>query len=373
MRRCCSRRSTRSGAGNVARRNCRADRPGLPRRCCRGTPPAAAHRRGRQAVRCRGSPGRTRTCGRPKLSAPPADIPSLLRPEEPASVQSLDLAGGAVRIAARRTGRAAGPAEPALVVADGETVAGPGARGGRPAGAGLQRRRPPHRAGGNRRDSRRPGTQRLGTPQPARNAQTAAATDATAAEPQRRARPVLAVVGSASGTAQAQLAQLEGRRLHAWSGCTRSTRAPPVPTLPQLAQASAGPGGRQPAWPSRWRPQKWTRPARPASSRRCPAFAAEAAQGDTHADLILTGGETAREVLDAVGLQPLVPLAAVQHGAVLSRADDGTLVGTKPGSFGDDLALLQLYDANPGAPRPVRRPLPPTPFPARLPNNLEQT
>jgi 4-hydroxythreonine-4-phosphate dehydrogenase len=60
-------------------------------------------------------------------------------------------------------------------------------------------------------------------------------------------------------------------------------------------------------------------------------------------DLILTGGETAREVLDTLGIRTLEPLAAVQHGAVISRADDGRLVGTKPGSFGDAQALVQLH------------------------------
>ena len=60
-------------------------------------------------------------------------------------------------------------------------------------------------------------------------------------------------------------------------------------------------------------------------------------------DLILTGGETAREVLERIGIRALEPLGAEQHGAVVSLADDGRLVGTKPGSFGDDHALLQLY------------------------------
>ena len=71
---------------------------------------------------------------------------------------------------------------------------------------------------------------------------------------------------------------------------------------------------------------------------------ADAATGPA-ADLILTGGETAREVLDALGVRSLTPLASVQHGAVVSLSDDGRLVGTKPGSFGDSDALVQLYSA----------------------------
>jgi 4-hydroxythreonine-4-phosphate dehydrogenase len=69
------------------------------------------------------------------------------------------------------------------------------------------------------------------------------------------------------------------------------------------------------------------------------------AQRELRTDLILTGGETAREVLDALGISSLVPHTAVQHGAVVSTADDGRLVGTKPGSFGDPLALAELYRA----------------------------
>ena len=48
-------------------------------------------------------------------------------------------------------------------------------------------------------------------------------------------------------------------------------------------------------------------------------------------------------MLERLGIRTLEPLGAEQHGAVVSLADDGRLVGTKPGSFGDDQALLQLY------------------------------
>jgi 4-phospho-D-threonate 3-dehydrogenase / 4-phospho-D-erythronate 3-dehydrogenase len=48
-------------------------------------------------------------------------------------------------------------------------------------------------------------------------------------------------------------------------------------------------------------------------------------------------------VLDVLGIRSLEPLDAVQHGAVVNLADDGVLVGTKPGSFGDDYALTQLH------------------------------
>jgi 4-hydroxythreonine-4-phosphate dehydrogenase len=274
-----------------------------------------------------------------EVSAPPADVPSLLRPAEPEAVQALDLeAVRSSRVPFRLAEMLEG-GRPALVVADGETTAdleqvvdallelGFTAGGRRIVLVGT----------GGAADIL---AQRLGA-QTARNAQSVAAAPETTAEPQEAARPVLAVVGSASRTAQAQLARLEAQgfmvvRLHPlYVGADGAYATQLEETRRALLH------GRNVA-------------VTPASATVDPAkalrivqalskFAAQAAKG-TNADLILTGGETAREVLDAVGRSSLVPLAAVQHGAVLSRADDGTLVGTKPGSFGDDLALLQLYD-----------------------------
>ncbi|MEV7636604.1 4-hydroxythreonine-4-phosphate dehydrogenase PdxA [Pseudarthrobacter enclensis] len=273
-----------------------------------------------------------------EVSSPPADVPSLLRPEEPESVQSLNLeAVRSSRVPSRLAGMLDG--RPALVVADGETVhdleqvvdalleLGFTAGGRRIVLVGT----------GGAADVL---AARLGA-QTARNAQHVAASDATPGKPQGGARPVLAVVGSASKTAQAQLAKLEAEgfrvvRLHPLYAGAKDAYAP------QLAQVSADlRAGHRVAITLA------AAKVDPSGSARIvqalSGFAAHAAKA-APADLILTGGETAREVLDAVGHSRLVPLAAVQHGAVLSRADDGTLVGTKPGSFGDDLALLQLYD-----------------------------
>ncbi|TNB74241.1 4-hydroxythreonine-4-phosphate dehydrogenase PdxA [Arthrobacter sp. BB-1] len=274
-----------------------------------------------------------------ELSAPPADIASLLHPEKPASVQALNLAAGRSGSLAETLAGLLHSAGPSLAVADGETV------------HDLQHvvdalleldfqagdRRIVLVGTGGTADVL---AQRLAA-RVARSAQSVATADATTAEPQEAHRPVLAVVGSASGTAQAQLAQLGVRgftvvRLHPLYAGARDAYASQLAQVIDdlragncvaitLAAARVDPSG---------------------SARIVQAlsrFAAQAAKA-TPTDLILTGGETAREVLDALGRHSLVPLAAVQHGAVLSRADDGTLVGTKPGSFGDDLALLQLYD-----------------------------
>lgn len=58
-------------------------------------------------------------------------------------------------------------------------------------------------------------------------------------------------------------------------------------------------------------------------------------------DLFLTGGQTARSILDALTIAELRPLAQPEFGTVVSRTPDGRLVVTRPGSFGstDNLIL----------------------------------
>ncbi|TCO40471.1 uncharacterized protein YgbK (DUF1537 family) [Kribbella antiqua] len=69
------------------------------------------------------------------------------------------------------------------------------------------------------------------------------------------------------------------------------------------------------------------------------AQAVEPAAAD-HRALVLTGGETARGVLDLLGIDRLTPVAE-RCGAVLSRAGD-RLVVTRPGSFGSPTSLADL-------------------------------
>ncbi|MDF3305810.1 4-hydroxythreonine-4-phosphate dehydrogenase PdxA [Rhodococcus sp. T2V] len=68
----------------------------------------------------------------------------------------------------------------------------------------------------------------------------------------------------------------------------------------------------------------------------------EAVQRDRKSDLVLTGGETARAVVDALGITSLRPVHEVHHGAVVSVASDGRRVVTKPGSFGDATSLSAI-------------------------------
>ncbi|PRA04408.1 4-hydroxythreonine-4-phosphate dehydrogenase PdxA [Arthrobacter sp. MYb229] len=53
-----------------------------------------------------------------------------------------------------------------------------------------------------------------------------------------------------------------------------------------------------------------------------------------NADLFLTGGETARTILDDLGISTLEPLLQLEPGVVICRSTDGRLIGTKPGTFG---------------------------------------
>jgi 4-hydroxythreonine-4-phosphate dehydrogenase len=59
-------------------------------------------------------------------------------------------------------------------------------------------------------------------------------------------------------------------------------------------------------------------------------------------DLVLLGGETARRVLDALGVDHLEPVEAIHHGAVRSLLPDGGTVVTRPGSFGGPDSLVQI-------------------------------
>lgn len=52
------------------------------------------------------------------------------------------------------------------------------------------------------------------------------------------------------------------------------------------------------------------------------------------ADLFLTGGETARAILDDQAVDTLLPMLQLEPGVVICQAPDGRLVGTKPGTFG---------------------------------------
>ncbi|CAH0170517.1 hypothetical protein SRABI83_01177 [Arthrobacter sp. Bi83] len=179
---------------------------------------------------------------------------------------------------------------------------------------------------------------------------------------------VLAAVGSASAAAAAQLLQLESagfsalriapaelRDPEAWAQRLLSAKQLLVADTPTALTVSADVVNPQESG---------------AIVRSLGRLAADAAGT---ADLILTGGETAREVLDDLGIRQLTPLASAQHGAVVSLSDDGRLVGTKPGSFGDGHALVELYQSMKDLRAYPFTHVRPENTPTSPPTNLEQT
>lgn len=94
----------------------------------------------------------------------------------------------------------------------------------------------------------------------------------------------------------------------------------------------------------------------PGSARRLVAALAETVAASAYdCDLVLTGGETARRVLDALRVRHLRPVGQIHHGAVHSHTPDGRHVVTRPGSYGEADSLLRIVRAlrRPASVRPV--------------------
>lgn len=69
-------------------------------------------------------------------------------------------------------------------------------------------------------------------------------------------------------------------------------------------------------------------------------------------DLVLTGGETARQVLSALGVGSLSVVGEAHHGAVISTTDRGLRVVTRPGSFGGLDSFVRIVSVLRGRRRP---------------------
>ncbi|GAA3483076.1 four-carbon acid sugar kinase family protein [Streptomyces yanii] len=150
--------------------------------------------------------------------------------------------------------------------------------------------------------------------------------------PARGCTPLLFVVGTAEPGAVAQIAHLTSLGAHhvpldptdLAAGTVHLPRTAATPALTVLSiDGSAGP--------------------RPGAGRALStALGALAAAHPGHPDLVLTGGETARATLDALGIRGLEPLGEIHHGAVRSRTPDGRHVVTRPGSHGAEDSLLRI-------------------------------
>ncbi|MFD7183989.1 four-carbon acid sugar kinase family protein [Streptomyces sp. NPDC059904] len=153
--------------------------------------------------------------------------------------------------------------------------------------------------------------------------------------PTQDGAPLLFVVGTAEPAAVAQIAHLAALGAHhvtldpagLAAGTARLPRTAAVSALTVLSiDGSAG--------------------LRPCAGRALSAaLGALAAAYPGRPDLVLTGGETARTTLDALGTQELEPLGEIHHGAVHSRTPDGRHVVTRPGSYGAEDSLLRIAAA----------------------------
>ncbi|MFE7812351.1 four-carbon acid sugar kinase family protein [Streptomyces sp. NPDC057433] len=110
---------------------------------------------------------------------------------------------------------------------------------------------------------------------------------------------------------------------------------------------------------------------RPDAARRIAAgLARTVAALPGRPDLVLTGGETARRVLDAVGVTTLWPVGEIHHGAVHCKAPDGRSVVTRPGSFGGPDSFHRIAAAlrprllSTPSPPPLSPPSPRSPAPS---------
>ncbi|MEU9790084.1 four-carbon acid sugar kinase family protein [Streptomyces sparsogenes] len=166
-------------------------------------------------------------------------------------------------------------------------------------------------------------------------------------------RPLLVVVGTAEPSAAEQIRRLAADgatvvRLPARDLCADGPSASAARPLPPLGdgvtvvapEAATGP------LPDGVTPGRLVRGL-------ARAVAAAVARRGGAVDLVLTGGETARRVLDALGVTELHPVGQVHHGAVHLRTPDGRSVVTRPGSFGDADSLRLIVQAL--RPHPTQR------------------
>ncbi|MCP2167633.1 four-carbon acid sugar kinase family protein [Goodfellowiella coeruleoviolacea] len=186
--------------------------------------------------------------------------------------------------------------------------------------------------------TRRAGTPPLGTPSPG----TPSPGDQPAPTP-----PPLIVVGTAEPIATTQVARLTGYTVHSLHPDDLAAGPVPLPPLTTPTVLRVDP----------------TAPLTPSHGRAiATGLALTVAALTTYQPpaLVLIGGDTARRVLDALGVTTLHPLDQIHPGAVRSRTPSGTTVVTRPGSFGGPDSLVQIVRAlhTPPPAAPSERPSP---------------
>ncbi|MET9760579.1 four-carbon acid sugar kinase family protein [Streptomyces sp. NPDC006372] len=144
-------------------------------------------------------------------------------------------------------------------------------------------------------------------------------------------RPLLIVVGTAEPSAREQVAHLVADGAQHVALGTRELLDSPLRLAPPVAAVTV---------------VRITGAASPALARRLVAALADTVADAAHGcDLVLTGGETARRVLDVLRITDLRPVGQVHHGAVVSRTPDGRSVVTRPGSYGESDSLRRIVRA----------------------------
>lgn len=161
------------------------------------------------------------------------------------------------------------------------------------------------------------------------------------------AAQVLAVIGSAESSAHAQVDRLE-----ACGGqvvTVRGDAGDDAGAYARLIEAVREALGQGPVVLTVGR--GWEHcPKESAVVAHCLADVVRDALGETRdTRLFLTGGQTAREVFDALGVRSARVVAAVEMGAVHCRTDTGHEVVTRPGSMGGPDALLKVVEYLKGA------------------------
>lgn len=182
--------------------------------------------------------------------------------------------------------------------------------------------------------ARIPGVQLVGTAALAAAVARTLPRSAARAFPQPTSRAVLIVVGTAAPVARDQIGALDPDG-HATvvidSHALLHGKADPEPVHRALDRGVAvvTVGGA-------------VEPAETSAVSKALAGLVAVAQDRTRPDLVLTGGETARAVVDAIGITTLRPVHQIHHGAVVSATSDGRRIVTRPGSFGDTDSLAAI-------------------------------
>lgn len=163
------------------------------------------------------------------------------------------------------------------------------------------------------------------------------ATDQTASDlGAQRPSSLFVVLGTRAGGVAAQIAQV---RAHA----TETLLLQPAQVLGDPAALAARVGD-LPAHGTVVVALDPAAPAEPARARDLieALAAAVAPHVDRYDAAFLSGGETARAVLDRLDVTSLDVVAEVETGTVMSRRPGSRLVVTRPGSFGDPSSLVRV-------------------------------